>query len=288
MQTKQMRIRTGDSLTRIINDKSCNYIISDLQPLLRSENYYEAWNRFLYYIDYYNYEYYNRGSSKPSSSGSTDIDKIIIPLVSIVTTGIFVTCCICFVKKIKKDQKKFEEISDFSKSNFDNKEVFKQYCVLCLKRIYNTQIQITTQADFNINQQENEMNSNNIKTFNCGHQFHHNCLEKFKIVDCPICLKQKDPLFAGENTLIIWGIQQNIHPSMKRFSYLDLFKTKIYYSNAHGKNAVNTNSREQSSIDGPSYSGGGSFGGGSVGGGSVGGVSIGGASHGSGGAQGGW
>ena len=286
MKTRQMRIRTGDSLRRIINDNAGNSIISSLQPILGSENYYEAWNTFLYYIDYYNYKYYNSGPIIHSSSGGTDIINIIAPIISIVFAGIIITCCICLVKfkkKIEKTQKKFEEISDFSKSNKNNEAVFKQYCVLCLKPLYNAQIQITTQADFNNNQQQNEMNSNNIKTFNCGHQFHHNCLEEFKIVDCPICLKQKDPLFAGENTLIIWGIQQNINPNLERFNYLDIFQPKIYKSNIVAKKAVNTNNNEESSYDAPS-----NIGGGSVGGGSFGGGSIGGASHGSGGAQGGW
>ena len=76
------------------------------------------------------------------------------------------------------------------------------------------------------NTQQQEIHIKNISKLNCGHKFHHNWLEEFKIVECLICLKKKDPLFSGENAIIIWDIQQNIYPKLKSYNYNNIFQVQ--------------------------------------------------------------
>ena len=298
MKTRKMKIRTGDSIKRIITDGNSNYILSILKPILGEEKYYEAWDNYLYYIGYYNDLYYNNlnkdtvketDKSTPiiirRSSEGTEIMNIIGPIIgSLILTGIIVGIIIyCYRKQIAK--KKFNEISNFLRPNRNNVEVFKEYCVLCLKPLYNSQIQLTTQVELNNGQQQPQNNANNISSFICEHKFHHKCLQEFKIVECPICSKKKGPLFPGENAFIIWDIQQNMYPMLKKYNYNQLFSIKKV------NKIVDTNSVGGASYGGYTNPGGGSIGGGSnggnsIGGGSVGGGSIGGASYGSGGGQG--
>ena len=271
----RIRIRTGDSLKTSVTDYECKQLISRIQPYLKNEKYYEAWDIFV--SDVYKYlnnkVYYYRDYSY-SSSGK-DIGEIIgIIVTCIVALSIIVVSCVCGYKRFKSNFK-IAQISLFFNANKYNNEVFKDNCVICLTPFNNTQIQITTQTDFNT-QQQNKNNINNIITLKCGHQYHNKCYYENKIKDCPICTKLNNPIFQFNKEKIIWSIQQDLFPSLG--PYID--KTNIKKSKT-----------DDSSIGGLSYSassysgGGGSVGGGSVGG-SVGGGSIGGASYGSGGATG--
>ena len=87
--------------------------------------------------------------------------NIIGPIIgSLILTGIIVGIIIyCYRKQIAK--KKFNEIANFLRPNRNNVEVFKEYCVLCLKPLYNSQIQLTTQVELNNGQQQPQNNTNN-------------------------------------------------------------------------------------------------------------------------------
>lgn len=256
----KIKIRTGDKLKKKITDSQCDQMISNIKPSLKNSKYYEAWNKFLSNIIFYPEE-------MESSSDKKTVGEIIEIVASLVIgfTIFMSISCYCSCKKRKMLSKNFE-VRQFLNANKYNNNIYKEYCVLCLKSLNNTEIQCTTQNEFNKTQPQNQNNSNNITILQCGHQFHNSCITKYKVVDCPICMKEKIPSLNGDKEKIIWDIQQGLFP------YLSPYIVKTHYEN-------NLN-RSGSDYSYPSISGG------SIGGGSYGGGSIGGGSIGSGGAQG--
>ena len=53
IETKRIRIRTGEKTKDKITDDECEQIINDLEPILRNKNYYKVWLTFIEKIDYY-------------------------------------------------------------------------------------------------------------------------------------------------------------------------------------------------------------------------------------------
>ena len=53
IETKRVRIRTGEKTKDKITDDECEQIINDLEPILRNKNYYKVWLTFIEKIDYY-------------------------------------------------------------------------------------------------------------------------------------------------------------------------------------------------------------------------------------------
>ena len=255
----KIKIRTGDKLKKKITDSQCDQMISNIKPSLKNSKYYEAWNKFLSNIVFDIKE--TESSNKKKLWKEIGIWALGIIILSVI---IFIVIYGCYKKK--KIQSKKLEVRQFLNANKYNNNIYKEYCVLCLKSLNNTEIQCTTQNEFNKTQQQNQNNSNNITILQCGHQFHNSCITKYKVVDCPICMKEKIPSLNGDKEKIIWDIQQGLFP------YLSPYIVKTHYEN-------NLN-RSGSDYSYPSISGG------SIGGGSYGGGSIGGGSIGSGGAQG--
>ena len=248
---------------------------SNIKSYLHNKNYYDAWNQFISNINKYFYE--NTKSKTNTKSESEKINKtiLIIGIICCVAFySIIITICVCCCKKSRKKKQKINEINTFLNANINNPEIFKENCVICLNKLNNAQILITTQTDFNT-QQQNKTNENNITILKCGHQYHNICLSKHNIkACCPICCKQENPSLKDNNREIIWAIQRDLFPSMLLYP-----KTT--------KKLSDDNSIGDLSYSAPSYSGGGgSVGGVSYGGGSVGGGSVGGGSVGSGGAEG--
>ena len=268
----KIKVRTGQTIRSKITDNESNKMISNLKSYLKNKKYYDAWNQFIFDINKYYYENAESESNIKSKSDKSNKTVLIIVIIcgvafysTIITISIY--CC----RKNCKKKEKMNEINAFLNANGNNYEIFKENCVICLKKLNNTQIQITTQTDFNNTQQQNNTNENNITTLKCGHQYHNICLSKHNIKDCcPICLKQNDPILKYNNEKIIWAIQQNLFPSLWLYPPTE-------------KNVTDDSSDGGNSYSAPSN---GSYGGGSVGGGSYGGGSVGGGSVGSGGAQG--
>ena len=281
---EKIKIGTGDKIKKRITDSICEQIIFYLKPFLREKDYKDLWDYFTLNIVGYliaNYEFSDSGNSTNygsygsyGSSGSSKKNgiKIVIIIICIVAIFIisFAIALVCWCKRSKL-YAKIKQINNFFKANKDNKEIFKENCVICLST---AKIQLTTQTDLNIPQQQNETNENNIITLKCGHQYHSLCLSENQINDCPICTKQNNPFFKDNNERIIWAIQQDLFPKM------------INYNPFIEKNKIQNKEIDDKSYGGSSYSYPrmGSIGGG--GGASYGGGSVGGVSYGSGGAEG--
>ena len=279
---RNIRIRTGESLRKCISDSTTETMISNLEPLLKKSEFYNAWYRFFSDINYYYNLYSPKSGITYESGGSKDTDTgKIVAIITFIIVGLslIIVPVICTCRKFKK-KFIYTHVLMFLRSNKDNDAIFQENCALCLLPFNNLQIQNTTQTEFNSNQQKYIANSNNIITLKCGHKFHNLCVNQLKLSYCPICLKMNDPLFKGEKTKIIWGIQQDIYPFLKSYNYDKIFKE------AKVKGNDNNNSDGGISIS-PVGSGIG-FGGGNDNGGSYGGGSVGGDIHGSGGAQGSW
>ena len=270
----KIKIRTGDTIKRKITDSISNTMISNIRPYLKNKKYYEAWNQFISDINNNLYEYPEYREKEKSNKGEKALEIISGIIGPLIVISCIIIYCICKTKKFKVQFQRVA-ISTFLRANKNNNEIFKEYCVICLQPLNNNQIQITTQNDFNNTQTQNQINVNNLTTLKCGHQYHNKCFMKYNKNDCPICLKQNDPILKVNNERTIWAIQQDLIPKLG--PYID--NTYIR------KNEIDDKSDGGYSYSAPSY-GGGSAGRGSIGGGSVGGGSVGGASYGSGGAQG--
>ena len=117
----KIKIRTGESLKKIITDNMNEEIINVLAPLLRDEKYYETFNYFIYFIYSYVHSYYNikynvikdtdtvEETEKSStfiirtrnSSGGTQAMNIIGPIIgNLILIAIIAFACIyCYKKK---------------------------------------------------------------------------------------------------------------------------------------------------------------------------------------------
>ena len=155
----KIKIRTGDILKIRVTDSKCDTMISNIKLYLQNKNYYEAWNQFFSDINYYTKFY---GNSKSDDSYKKEkiigIIVFIILILGILSLIIIYIICKCKKRIIKSKRKK---LRDFLIVHKNNNEFFNNFCVICLKRLNNTQIQITTQSDFNITQQQNNTNINN-------------------------------------------------------------------------------------------------------------------------------
>ena len=257
----KMRIRTGELIKFKIMNYDCDKMIDKIRPFLQNKKYYDAWNQFI--SDTNGYLNSNTKSDNYEKRGKI-IGTIVIIVLILLTATYFFFCC-CF-KKCRRAYRR-NKIQTFLDTKF-NPEIYKKYCVICLKQLNNEQIQITTQTDFNNTQQQNKTNENDINTLKCGHQYHNNCLSDNKIKDyCPICRKQMNSSLKDNNIEIIWAIQKDLYP----------------YLNPDYDTIIDDG---ENRYDGPNYGGdGGSVGGNSYGGDSVGGGGVGGC-YGSGGAEG--
>ena len=247
---RKTRIRTGNSLKRIITDYKADLIAKDLENNLRAKNYYGAWNRLLDNVisyksvsEAFNYNYsspsnYSRpsnssDSNRPTTPGGGSKSKskswaIIVSIaVLVVVLGVIGLCFYCCIRKrrnsrIERDDH-FRKVCKFLQDNRNNQAIFTEYCALCLEKLNNEPNQeIKTEAGIIVNPEG--IKSNTINTFSCGHQFHTNCITQFKIAVCPICEQRGNPDYNQEDAKIIWGTQGCLFPILKGYNYNDIYK----------------------------------------------------------------
>ena len=283
MKTNQSRIRTGDSLRKIITDKIAGLILIDLQSNLRAKDYYGAWDKLIEYVivlkkynGYFNFSIpsnstnstnssqpINQTRPRPDPDDSSNSWIIIIPIViGVIVLGGIVFCIYrCFKKRqnstIEKDDN-FRKVCKFLKENRNNQAIFTEYCALCLEKLNNEPIQeITTEAGIIVRPEG--IKAGNLNTFSCGHQFHTNCITQFKIAECPVCKQRGNPDYNQEDAKIIWGTQACLFPILKGYNYNDIYSfnpNKPIISTSHktdNNNALyDINPNDGSGISAPS------------------------------------
>ena len=247
IETNRSRIRVGSLLRKIITDEIANLIAKDLQSSLRANDYYGAWDKLLDDVIVCKNPYEIFNNSRPSnSSNSSDSSQptrqtypgkstksksknwiIIFPIIFVVLAFGGIVFCIyrCIQKrqnsKIEKDGN-FRKVCKFLKENRNNQAIFTEYCALCLEKLNNEPIQeIKTETGIIIKPEG--IKTGNINTFNCGHQFHANCITQFKIAECPICKQRGNPDYNQEDAKIIWGTQACLFPILKGYNYNDIY-----------------------------------------------------------------
>ena len=171
IQTRKIRIRTGEITKRNLTNSEAESIISSLGDLLRQKNYYEA---FLKYYD--NLENFMDGG------GSDWIFYVIIIvfIAFIVFLCIYCCCPIIFTviflcgKLIYKhyclpNDLNLKHIVSFLKSQTENTKVFAENCIICLYKLSrntknnseekkNEIIDIKEEANKNIEEKEEDGN----------------------------------------------------------------------------------------------------------------------------------
>ena len=199
IETKRVRIRTGEKTKDKITDDECEQIINDLGPILIKKNYYKVWLTFIEKIDYY----INK-ETKTSILGYIILGILGIILLAIhllvlvyVIAGIYYLFkCIkdsikeCMKECIKKKNSlpyeydlSLKKIVIFLKSQKTNKRIFTDNCIICLKKFEDQNNEL---VDINIEEFSNsgkliEQDKNDISVLNCGHQFHIKCIIKINV-----------------------------------------------------------------------------------------------------------
>lgn len=213
IETKRVRIRTGEKTKNKITDYECEQIIIDLGPILRNKNYYKVWLTFIEKIDYY----INK-ENKRTILGYIFLGILWFFLLAFyLFLLVYIIVGIYFLFKeikdsikecIKKrnslpDDSNLKKIVDFLKSQKTNKRIFTDNCIICLEKFEDQNNEL---LDINIDEFSNsekliEQDKNDISVLNCGHQFHINCIIKWLKINnkCPICRQIADPELKEDN-----------------------------------------------------------------------------------------
>ena len=178
METRRVRIRTGEITKESITDDEANEMINNLGSYLREGNYYEAWIKLIEDIDYY----YNTNT-------------VIVGLLFGFSICAFCCLFVFLYNKIKKcrslpNDDNLKKIVKFLKEQKSNKKIFTENCAICLEKfILKTEINIVDIEEKTSKEIKLIDNKDDISTLNCGHQFHTNCIAKWmeKKNDCPLC-----------------------------------------------------------------------------------------------------
>ena len=256
--TNESRIRAGSILRKTFTDEIGSLILKDLQSNLRDNDYYGAWDKLLDYVTAFKnpFKFFNISIPSNFSNSSNSSDSfptvrptypgksskkksknwiIIIPIAIVVILFGGIVFCIyrCIKKKqnakIEKDDN-FRKVWKFLKENKNNQAIFTEYCALCLEKLnIEPTPEIKTAAGIIIKPEG--IKAGNINTFNCGHQFHSNCITQFKIVECPICKVRANPDYNQEDAKIIWGTQAGLFPILKGYNYNDIYSCNPYKHN---------------------------------------------------------
>lgn len=251
IQTRRIKIRTGGTIRKNITDSDAENMINNLKIYLQKENYYQAWIKFIDDINYYRDDTYSINSNYITNSRSSSKKFKTIYIVFIIIGSIFGLVLIIFIclkcsnkcgnyyfskapyatntaytanNSYPLNNMNISDISTFLKNNRDNKNIFIDYCVICLEKFGNT-------------------DPHNITTYICGHIFHNKCISKLKILGCPICRQRLNPKYNQENSKIIWGIQQENNDEFKKYDFDQSFiLKKIENKNAfENKDAISIN-----------------------------------------------
>ena len=177
IETRRVRIRTGEKTKKEITDDECEEIIEDLGPILRKKNYYEVWLSLLEKLDYY--------MNEDSSKSIMDYVITIFTYFCIGYLFIFIMQKIRNCRYLPSDEK-LKKIVEFLKNQKSNKNIFSENCIICLEKFEYINDE---SIDLNINDESKTVkliNEKDISVLNCGHQFHSNCIANWlkKINTC--------------------------------------------------------------------------------------------------------
>ena len=132
IQTRKIRIRTGEITKNNLTDSKVEFIISSLGDLLRQKNYYEA---FLKYYD--NLENF----MNENNSIWFILIIVIFVILGLVLLSPFIVIAICFCGKIcirsisLPNDLNLKIIVSFLKSQKTNKKIFVENCIICLNKL---------------------------------------------------------------------------------------------------------------------------------------------------------
>ena len=198
IQTRKIRIRTGEITKNNLTDSEVEFIISSLGDLLRQKNYYEA---FLKYYD--NLENF----MNENNSIWFILIIVIFVILGLVLLSPFIVIAICFCGKIcircisLPNDLNLKIIVSFLKSQKTNKKIFVENCIICLNKLSkNTKENyeekeknklIASKEDDNKNIEEKEEGGNK-NVIEKQEDAKKDLLEKEEDVDKPLIEKQND------------------------------------------------------------------------------------------------
>jgi len=132
IQTRKIRIRTGEITKNNLADSAAEAIITCLGDLLRQNKYYEA---FLKYYDILENYMDDKGS----------IWDILIIIIFVISALIILSPCIgmaiCFCGKLLErcntlpNDSNLKKIVSFLKSQKTNQKIFAENCIICLNKL---------------------------------------------------------------------------------------------------------------------------------------------------------
>ena len=247
IESKRVRIRTGEKTKYKITNHECEKIINDFGPILRKKKYYKVWLTFIEKIDYYFIKESSLTIIGYIVYGICIIILLVIFLIFLfyITGGIYVLfrCIKYSIKECKKKRRSLPNDSNLKKIvNFliiqkTNKRIFTDNCIICLNKFEDQNYEL---VDINIDEFSNsdkliEQDKNNISVLNCGHQFHINCIIKWLKINnkCPICRQIADPELKDDNNKIVWHVQTALNPSYNKINYDNLYIWDFYVSPIH-------------------------------------------------------
>ena len=237
METRRVRIRTGEITKESITDDEAEKMIDNLGSYLRGQKYYEAWIKLIEDIDYY----YNKYSL-------SSILQFLIMISILFGIGLFFFIVMLIYEGIKKcrslpDDTNLKKIVRFLKAQKSNKKIFTENCAICLEKFI-----IKIEMDIE------EKNSNRIKlkddkfdisTLDCGHQFHTNCIARWmeKKNDCPLCRQKINPKYNQSEAKMVWGVQNELYDNnYNNINYNHIYTRDFYVpSNFTSSNNYSSN-----------------------------------------------
>ena len=226
IETRRVRIRTGEITKESITDDEASEMINNLGSYLREKKYYEAWIKLIENIDYY----YNT---------NTFIIGILWGLSSIILF-VFILLITLLYKMIKKifkcwklpDDDNLRKIVRFLKAQKSNKKIFTENCAICLEKfIIKTEIENVDIKEKTGKKTKLIDNKGDISTLDCGHQFHTNCIAKWmeKKNDCPLCRQKINPKYNQDEAKMVWGVQNELYDNNYNNINYDHLYTRDFY-----------------------------------------------------------
>ena len=176
---KEIRVRTGRSLRKIIQDKDALNIINMRNEDLNEENYDKVVYEFvndIYHTYISNYEFYNSFYYKNK-------EKIFFSIIFLIITIIFYIYIVNYVPQSEREDK----IKEFLLRNKDKKigTIFNQSCIICLDYFMpeREKLKIENLLD------KKRLKREKTNILECGHKFHERCFIEWSKSQnkCPIC-----------------------------------------------------------------------------------------------------
>ncbi len=179
LKDKEIRVRTGRSLRKVIQDKDASNIINRRNEDLIEENYdkvvYEL-VKDIYETYISNYELYNSFYYKNK-------EKIFFSIIFLIISIISYIYIINYVPESEREDK----IKEFLHRNKDKKikTIFSQSCIICLDYFMpeRDKLKIENLLD------KKRLKREKTNLLECGHKFHERCIVEWQKTqnECPIC-----------------------------------------------------------------------------------------------------